>query len=81
MAQIFDTFVFNRNNPSVIYIHGYLNDGEFQESLTAVRSAYRKHAHNFFAIDLRGYSRYTSGTPNVEDIEKLKLVNMANFWM
>lgn len=80
MSQIFDTYVFDPNNPSVIYIHGYLNDGEFQESLLAIRSAYRTDI-NFFAIDLRAFSRYTSNTPNVENIEKLKLVKLVNFWL
>jgi len=77
MHEIVHNPQFNKSLPSVVYIHGYLGDGEFDYSAMAVRSAYRnKNNQNFIAIDWSAYSHFTSGIPYLGNIEKLKIVNL-----
>lgn len=75
MAQIVHNPEFNRQLPTVVYIHGYLGDGEFDFSVMAVRSAYRrKKNQNFIAIDWSVYSRFTIGIPYFSNVKKLQQV-------
>ena len=76
LSEIVHNPEFDKKLPTVIYIHGYLNDGEFHTSVMAVRSAYRKDKHqNFIAIDWSAFSHFTFGVPYKGNISKLKLVN------
>lgn len=79
MSDIVHNPEFDRSIPTVVYIHGYINDGEFQESAMAVRSAYRRENNqNFIAIDWSAFSYFTFGIPYIGNIKKLKLVNILN---
>ncbi|KAL7020687.1 hypothetical protein ACKWTF_011608 [Chironomus riparius] len=75
MSNIVHNSEFDQNLPTVVYIHGYLDDGEFEESTMAVRSAYRKkNKQNFIAIDWSAFSYFTSDIPYLGNIKKLKLI-------
>jgi len=75
MQEIVHNPEFNRRLPTVVYIHGYLGDGEFDFSVMAVRSAYRrKKNQNFIAIDWSVYSRFVLGIPYFGNVKKLQEV-------
>jgi pimeloyl-ACP methyl ester carboxylesterase len=77
MSDVVRNPQFNKSLPTVVYIHGYLGDGEFDESVMAVRSAYRnRNNQNFIAIDWSAFSHFTSSIPYLGNIEKLKLVSI-----
>lgn len=77
MHDIVHSTEFNRDLPTVVYIHGYLGDGEFDESVMAVRNAYREgQEQNFIAIDWSAFSRLTIGVPYFNNIRKLRQVSM-----
>ncbi|KAL7020686.1 hypothetical protein ACKWTF_011607 [Chironomus riparius] len=66
---------FDRKLPTVIYIHGYLGDGEFDESVMAVRNAYREENNqNFIAVDWSAFSHFTVGVPYFNNIRKLRQI-------
>jgi len=75
LADIVHNPQFNKSLPTVVYIHGYLGDGEFDESVMAVRSAYRnRNNQNFIAIDWSAFSHFTSSIPYLGNIDKLRLI-------
>ena len=75
MADVVYNPEFDKTLPTVIYIHGYLGKGDFDESLMAVRGAYRdSNNQNFIAIDWSAFSSFTSS--NFIHYEELKLVNI-----
>lgn len=75
MAKIANNPQFNRQLPTVVYIHGYLGDGEFDYSVMAVRGAYRrKKNQNFIAVDWSVYSRFVLGIPYFSNVKKLQQV-------
>jgi pimeloyl-ACP methyl ester carboxylesterase len=80
MAEIVHNPEFNRRLPTVIYIHGYLGDGEFDFSVMAVRNAYRrKRNQNFIAIDWSAYSSFTWGIPYFNNVAILRKVVKLSF--
>ncbi|CAG9812274.1 unnamed protein product [Chironomus riparius] len=73
MADIINNPKFRKDRPTVIYIHGWLEDGEFEESVMAVRSAYRvRDDHNILAVDWSLYSQWNFPIPYKSSISKLK---------
>ncbi|XP_070503768.1 phospholipase A1-like [Chironomus tepperi] len=75
MSEIVHNPEFDRKLPTVVYIHGYLNDGGFEYSAMAIRSAYRaKNNQNFIAIDWSAFSHFTLGIPYFGNINKLETI-------
>ncbi|KAL7020688.1 hypothetical protein ACKWTF_011609 [Chironomus riparius] len=75
MAEIVHNPQFDRKLPTVVYIHGFLGDGEFDFSVMAVRSAYRKKKNqNFIAVDWSAYSRFVFGVPYFSNVKKLQQI-------
>lgn len=75
MADIVNNPEFSSDRPTVVYIHGWLGDGEFDESVMAVRSAYRiRNDHNILIIDWSFYSRLMIPVPYKTSISKLESI-------
>lgn len=75
MSDIVYNQKFNKTRPTIIYIHGWLSNGEMEESVLAIRSAYRQRDdHNFIAIDWSTYSHWNFPKVYVSSIEKLREV-------
>ena len=76
MPDILQAQEFNQKLPTVIYIHGYLEDGEFGYSAERLRDAFlHRNDHNFIAVDWSAFSRYITGLAYFGNIPKLKEVN------
>ncbi|XP_070503355.1 lipoprotein lipase-like [Chironomus tepperi] len=75
MSEIVHNPEFDRKRPTVVYIHGFLGDGEFDYSVMAVRSAYRRENNqNFIAIDWSAYSRFVFGVPYFDNVKNLQKI-------
>lgn len=73
MSDIVNNPKFQKDRPTVVYVHGWLEDGEFEESVMAVRSAYRvKDDHNILVVDWSVYSKWNFPIPYKSSISKLK---------
>ncbi|XP_070492810.1 phospholipase A1-like isoform X2 [Chironomus tepperi] len=73
MADIVNHPKYQKDRPTVVYIHGWLENGEFQESVMAVRSAYRvRNDHNILVIDWSLFSKWMYPVPYKSSISKLK---------
>lgn len=75
MSDIIDNELFDKSKPTVIYIHGWLSNGELEQSVMAIRSAYRyRDDTNFIAIDWSTYSHWNLPIPYYSSMTKLKEV-------
>lgn len=70
---------FNKNLPTVIYVHGFLDTGDRDYSAIAIRSAYReRNDHNILTIDWAYYSKsffYKNAVIPQLKIVRKKLIN------
>lgn len=77
MAKIVSYSDFNRNIPTIIYIHGFLGNGDFDESARSLKKAFRLNKQeNFISIDWSHYSKIKFGIPYFDNIPSLKIVSL-----
>jgi pimeloyl-ACP methyl ester carboxylesterase len=80
MTAIVNNEKFRKQIPTIVYIHGWLCNGELEESVMAIRSAYRgRNDHNFISIDWSVYSHWNVPVPYVSAMTKLKTVTSTFF--
>lgn len=77
MYTIVNNPKFKEDRPTVIYIHGWLQDGKTEEGSMAIKGAYRDRGdHNIVVVDWSAYSKLELfQTPYVTPIKNLKIVS------
>lgn len=67
---------FNKDLPTVVYVHGWIEDGEDEKSVMAVRGAYHdRGGHNIITIDWSHYSKLNFPFVYKTPIQNLKVVS------